>query len=65
MAHWYVDLIGTRLHRLGTVVADTEKQALEVAVKEFGIERARQNNVAVTKISDGVRASSWPQGRGA
>jgi hypothetical protein len=65
MARWYVDLIGTRLHRFGTVVADTEKQALEVAVKEIGIGRARQNTLAVTKISDGVRASSWPQGRGA
>jgi hypothetical protein len=36
---------------LGTVVADTERQAIEVAIREFEIERARRNKIAVTKIA--------------
>ena len=51
MARWYVDLIGRRLHRMGTIVAGTENQAIEAAIKQFEIERARQHEITVTKIS--------------
>ena len=51
MARWYVDLIGRRLHRMGTIVAGTENQAIEAAIKQFEIERARQHEIAVTKFS--------------
>ena len=51
MARWYVDLIGRRLHRMGTIVADTENQAIEAAINQFEIERARQHEITVTKIS--------------
>jgi hypothetical protein len=50
MAIWYVDLIATRLHRFGTVVADTEEGAIREAIKVFEIVPARQNTIAVTKI---------------
>ena len=36
---------------MGTIVADTENQAIEAAIKQFGIERARQHEIAVTKFS--------------
>ena len=52
MARWYVDLIGVRLHRLGTVVADSEKQAIAAAIKQFAIGPTRQDKIAATKISD-------------
>ena len=51
MARWYVDLIGRRLHRMGTIVADTENQAIEAAINQLEIERARQDEITVTKIS--------------
>jgi len=40
------------MEHLGTVVADTEKQALAAAIKQFAIEPARQNKIAVTKVSE-------------
>ena len=52
MVRWSVDLIRNRAQRLGTVVANTEKEAIAVAIKQFKIEPAHQNRVAVTKISD-------------
>ena len=52
MARWFVDLIRNRAQRLGTVVANTEKEAIAVAIKQFDIEPAHQNRIAVTKISD-------------
>jgi hypothetical protein len=52
MARWRIDLIRNRAQRLGTVVAKTEKEAIAVAIKQFEIEPARQNRVAVSKISN-------------
>ena len=50
MVRWSVDLIRNRAQRLGTVVANTEKEAIAVAIKQFEIEPAHQNRIAVTKI---------------
>ena len=52
MPRWSVDLIRKRAEHLGTVAADTEKEAIQAAIKEFGIETARQNRVVVTKLDD-------------
>jgi hypothetical protein len=51
MARWRVDLIRKRAEHLGTVTAKTEKDAIAVAIERFEIEPARQNRIAVTKIS--------------
>jgi hypothetical protein len=37
---------------LGTVEADTKKQAIAVAIKQFQIEPARKGKMVVTKISE-------------
>ena len=52
MARWSVDIIRKRAEHLGTVVANTEKQAIAAAIKRFEIEPARQNRIAVSKISN-------------
>ena len=52
MARWRVDIIRKRAEHLGTVVANTGKEAIAVAIKQFEIEPARQNRVAVGKISN-------------
>jgi hypothetical protein len=51
MARWSVDLIRKRGERLGTVEADSEKEAVRKAAKEFEIPPERQNRIAVTKLS--------------
>ena len=40
------------MQHLGTVVADSEKKAIEEAVKQFGIGTASRNKVVVTKVSE-------------
>jgi hypothetical protein len=57
MARWSVDLIRHRAKRLGTVVANTEKEAIAVAIKQFEIEPALGNRLTVTKISS--RDDDW------
>jgi hypothetical protein len=52
MARWRVDLIRARAEHLGTVTVATEKEAVAAAIKRFDIEPARQNRVAVAKISN-------------
>ena len=52
MPRWRVDLIRARAEHLGTVTANTEKEAIAAAIKRFEIEPARQNRVAVSKISN-------------
>jgi hypothetical protein len=52
MARWRVDLIRKRAEHLGTVVANTEKEAIAAAIKRFEIEPARQYRIAVSKISN-------------
>ena len=52
MPRWRVDLIRKRAEHLGTVIAKTEKEAIAVAIERFEIEPARQNRVAVSKISN-------------
>jgi hypothetical protein len=49
---WRVDLIRKRAEHLGTVTAKTEKEAIAGAIKQFEIEPARPNRVAVSKISN-------------
>ncbi len=46
--------IRSRLQYRGTVIADTEKEAIAVALKQFQIEPTRQNKkkIVVTKIKD-------------
>jgi hypothetical protein len=51
MTRWSVDIIRKRAERLGTVTANTEKEAI-AAIKRFEIEPARQNRIAVSKISN-------------
>ena len=43
MARWRVDIIRKRAEHLGTVAAETEKEAIAAAIKQFEIEPARQN----------------------
>jgi hypothetical protein len=52
MARWRVDIIRKRAEHLGTVAAKTEKEAIAAAIKQFEMEPARQNRVAVGKISN-------------
>ena len=52
MPRWSVDIIRKRGEHLGTVVANTEREAISVAIKQFEIEPARQNRIAVSKISN-------------
>ena len=52
MARWRVDIIRKRAEHLGTVAAETEKEAIAVAIKQFEIEPARQNRITVGKISN-------------
>jgi hypothetical protein len=59
MARWSVQqfvsssrsLIRHRLEYRGTVVADTEKEALAVAIKKFQLEHVRRKEIVVTRIS--------------
>ena len=52
MPWWSVDILRKRAEHLGTVTAKTETEAIAVAIKQFEIEPARQNRVAVSKISN-------------
>jgi hypothetical protein len=52
MPRWRVDLIRARAEHLGTVTANSEKEAIAAAIKRFEIEPARQNHIAVSKISN-------------
>jgi len=52
MPRYSVDIIGKKLQHIGIVVAENEKQAVEEAVKQFGINSALRNKVAVTKVSE-------------
>jgi hypothetical protein len=58
MSRWEVTMIRKRGERLGTVEAATEKEAIKVAIKEFEIEPARQNRIAVRKLG-GRYAPAW------
>ncbi len=61
MARWSVQqfvssprsLIRNRLQYLGTVVADTKKEAIAAAVKQFQLESARRNEIVVTRVGGG------------
>jgi hypothetical protein len=50
MARWHVDIIRSRAERLGTVEANSEKEAIRQAAKTFDIPPERQNRIVVTKI---------------
>ncbi len=45
-------LIRHRLRHLGTVVADTEKEAITAAIKQFQLEHVRRKAIVVTRIKD-------------
>ena len=51
MARWRVDMIRKRSEHLGTVVAKDEKEAIAVAIKQFGVVPARQNKIVVQKVT--------------
>jgi hypothetical protein len=54
MARWLVDLVGRRVTRLGTVMATTERDAINEVTKRFGIEPVnRSYKVVVTKPTEG------------
>ena len=50
MARWRVDLIRKRVEHLGTVEADSEKEAIAKAAKTFDIPPERRNRIVVQKI---------------
>ena len=52
MARWRVDLIRKCTEHLGTVTANTEKEAIAATIKQFEIELERRNRVAASKISN-------------
>ncbi len=60
MARWSVQqfvsspqsLIRHRLRHLGTVVANTEKEAITAAIKQFQLEHVRRKAIVVTRIKD-------------
>jgi hypothetical protein len=53
MARWLVDLVGKRVTRLGTVNANSERDAIDEVSRRFGIEPVnRLYRVVVTKISE-------------
>jgi hypothetical protein len=54
MTRWRVDIIRKRAEHLGTVAAKTEKEAIAAAIKQFEIEPARRNRVAVSKIGTAI-----------
>ena len=51
MARWRVDIIRKRAEHLGTIEAANEKEAIEIAAKEFDIPTERQNRITVEKVS--------------
>ena len=52
MARWSVYLLRKGAKYLGTVMAKTETEAIQVAAKQFRIEFALRNKIVVTKIAD-------------
>jgi hypothetical protein len=50
MARWRVDILRHRAERLGTVEAANEKEAIQIAAKEFDIPPERQNRIVVEKV---------------
>jgi hypothetical protein len=59
MARWLVDLVGKRVTRLGTVQANTERDAIDAVTKRFGIESVRRSyKVVVTKVETNFRIKS-------
>jgi hypothetical protein len=61
MARWRVDIIRKRAEHLGTVVANTEKEAIAVAIKQFEIEPARQNRITSARSAIRTTISSGRQ----
>jgi hypothetical protein len=47
---WRVDILRHRAERLGTVEAANEKEAIQIAAKEFDIPPERQNRIVVEKV---------------
>jgi hypothetical protein len=57
MARWLVDLVGKRVTRLGTVIANSEPDAIDEVSRRFGIEPVnRSYRVVVTKIIERDKA---------
>jgi hypothetical protein len=50
MARWRVDYLGKKGSHLGTVEAETEREAIEEAAKQFNITPARSNKIVVTQL---------------
>ena len=54
-ARWRLDLIGERLQHIGTVDADTEREAIETAVKMFRVEPALRVKLTATRLEERKR----------
>jgi hypothetical protein len=51
MSRWSIDIMGKRLQHLDTVEADSERKALEEAIKLFAVRPALRSKIAVTKVA--------------
>ena len=52
MPRWRVDIIRKRAEHVGTIEADTEREAIEKAIQVFRIEQAVRFKLVVQKISE-------------
>jgi 1,2-phenylacetyl-CoA epoxidase PaaB subunit len=50
MPRWRVDIIGKKSQHVGTIEAESEREALAEAIKHFEIRPALRSKIAVTKI---------------
>jgi hypothetical protein len=52
MARWRVDYLGKKGSHLGTVEAETEREAIDKAAVQFNITPAPRNKIVVTKLTE-------------
>jgi 1,2-phenylacetyl-CoA epoxidase PaaB subunit len=52
MPRFSIDTTGKAPQHIGTVVAENEREALEVAIEKFRIRPALRSKVVVTKVAD-------------
>ncbi len=57
MPHWHVEII---CNRCSAVEADTEAQAIDVAVKLFNVDPARRSRIVVTRVPIRVERANVP-----
>jgi hypothetical protein len=52
MARWRIEIIGKHLQHIGTVEADSEREAIEAAIKELRIDPVLRSKVVATKVKE-------------